>query len=509
MTLNTNNRIAKNTLLLYFRMLLIMGGNLYTSRVVLEALGVSDFGLYSVIGGFVAMFSVVSGSLTASISRYITFELGKGDEKSVQKVFSTSVFIQFIISMIIVLLAETVGLWFLNTRMTIPTDRMIAANIVFQMSIITFVINLVSVPYNALIVAHERMSAFAYIGVFQAFVTLTIAKVIAYSNIDRLVLYGVLLTLLAIIIRLMYGAYCKRNFLDSKLIWCVDIKQIKEIFSFAGWNFIGSTSGILRDQGVNILLNVFYGPIVNAARGIAVQVSGAIASFSSNFMMALNPQITKNYAAGDTERMQLLVFRGARFSFYLLLLLALPVLVETQTILSVWLTQVPEYTVIFVRLVLIQVLVDSLSNTLITVMLATGNIKKYQLVVGGCTLLNFPIAYVLLKVGFPPQSTLIIAIFLCVVSLYLRLKILNDMLSFPIYKYICEVVGKVIFVVIVALPLPLLISILMEPSFVRLLISIIVTIISTSIVVVFLGCSKQERDYFKSKLYVLIQKVRK
>lgn len=507
--INSSSRIAKNTLLLYFRMLLLMGINLYTSRVVLEALGASDYGIYSIVGGFVTMFSVVSGSLTTAISRYITFELGSGNARRVQKVFSTSVIIQIVLSLLIIVLAETIGLWFLNTRMTIPLDRMYAANFVFQFSILTFVINIISVPYNALIVAHERMSAFAYIGFFQAICTLSIAVCVSAASMDRLVLYSFLLGLLAIIIRLMYGIYCKKHFPESKLLWYWDKIQIKEIFSFSGWNFIGSTSGILRDQGVNILLNLFYGPIVNAARGIAIQISGAIASFSNNFMMALNPQITKNYASGDITKMQSLVFRGASFSFYLLLFLSLPVLIETPMVLEIWLKHVPEYTVVFVRLVLIQILIDSLSNTLITVMLATGNIKKYQLLVGGCTLLNFPFAYILLKLNFQPQSTLVVSIILSVVSLYLRLRMLHSMFSFPIDKYLKEVIGPALIVTLLSFPIPCYLAFIMEASILRFVTISLITLLAMLIIVFYIGCSKQEQDYLKNLSISLIQRIKK
>lgn len=502
----SNTRIAKNTLLLYLRMLFTMGITLYTSRVILKALGASDYGLYSVIGGFVAMFSVVSSSLTASISRFITFELGKGNNKNIQKIFSLSVYIQIIISLIIILLAETIGLWFLNNKMTIPNDRFFAANIVFQFSIITFVVNLISVPYNALIVAHERMKAFAYIGVFQAVLTLGIAYFVSLSGIDRLILYSILLAILSIWVRFLYSAYCKKNFVESKLVLVCDFKKAKEIFSFAGWNFIGSISGILRDQGVNILLNLFYGPIVNAARGIAVQVSGAVSSFSSNFMVALNPQITKNYAVGDFERTNALVFRGARFSFYLLLILSFPILFETNQILSIWLSDVPDYTVIFVRLVLIQVLIDSLSNTLITIMLATGKIRNYQLLVGSCILLNFPLSYILLKLGLQPQSTLFISISLCIVALYLRLVMLRKMILFPIKKFLMEVVARTFFVALLSFPVPFLITYFFNPSYVRLFTNIILSILITSIVAFFGGCSENERDFFIKKFYSLIKK---
>ena len=316
-----SKRIAKNTLMLYIRMFFTMIVNLYTSRVILNALGVEDYGIYNAVGGFVAMFAVISNSLSAAISRFITFELGKGDKARINKIFSTSVLIQLLIALCIVLLAVTLGTWFLNTKMVIPDDRMHAANWVFYLSILTFVVNLISVPYNACIIAHEQMKAFAYIGILEAVGRLGIAFAIMVSPIDKLVFYALLMGLLAGGIRLLYGWYCKRHFEECHFGWVYDKELVKEIFGFAGWNFIGSASGVLKDQGVNVLLNIFSGPSVNAARAVATQVSSAVSQFSTNFMTALNPQITKSYATNEREYTFSLICKGARLSFFLLLLI--------------------------------------------------------------------------------------------------------------------------------------------------------------------------------------------
>ena len=271
-----NKRIAKNTLLLYFRMLLLMVVSLYTSRVVLNALGVEDFGIYNVVGGVVTMFTMISGSLSASISRFITFELGKGDSNSLRKTFSAAVTIQLFLSLVIVILIESIGVWFLNTKMTIPTDRLAAANWVLQFSIVTFVINLISVPYNAIIIAYERMSAFAYISIFEAIGKLAIAFLIIISPMDRLVFYAILMCVVAVSVRLMYGRYCKIHFSECTYHFHWNKELLKNMFGFAGWNFIGASAGVLRTQGINILLNIYFDPIVNAARGVAVQVNNAV-----------------------------------------------------------------------------------------------------------------------------------------------------------------------------------------------------------------------------------------
>lgn len=318
-TSDNNKRIAKNTLLLYFRMLFMMVVSLYTSRVILNALGVEDFGIYNVVGGVVAMFTVISGSLSAAISRFITYELGKGDQSKLNRIFSASVTIQLLLSLIIVVLIESVGVWFLNAKMTIPEDRMTAANWVLQFSIITFVINLISVPYNAAIIAHEKMSAFAYISILEALCKLAIAFLIMCSPIDKLIYYAVLMCIVAVIVRLTYGHYCKKHFSECTYHFLWDKELLSKMFSFAGWQFFGTGSYMLMTQGVNILLNFFFGPVVNAARGIAVQVDGIIQQFVNNFTTAINPQITKSYAGDNKAYMFLLIYTGAKYSYFLVL----------------------------------------------------------------------------------------------------------------------------------------------------------------------------------------------
>ena len=374
-----NKRIARNTLLLYFRMLFMMAVSLYTSRIVLNALGVEDFGLYNVVGGVVAMFSLLSGSLSTAISRFITYELGKGQQGNLNKIFSSAVTIQLILAGIIILFAELIGVWFLNTQMTIPASRLLASNWVFQISLLTFVINIISIPYNACIIAHEKMSAFAYISILEAMGKLITAYFITISPMDKLIFYSLLMCGIALLVRFTYGYYCKNHFYECNYHFSWDKQLLKQMFSFAGWNFIGTASAVLRDQGGNILINIFCGPIVNAARGIAFQVNNAVLGFVSNFMTALNPQITKSYAGNNHKYMMTLIFQGARLSFYMLLILSLPILLNTQYILELWLKTVPEHSVLFVQLVLILAMSESISYPLITAIQATGRIRNYQL----------------------------------------------------------------------------------------------------------------------------------
>jgi len=452
---NSHNtrRIAKNTLMLYVRMLVLMLVGLYTSRVVLAALGETDFGIYDVVGGVVAMFTVISGSLNSAISRFITFELGKGTEARIGQVYSTAVTIQFLIAVIVAVIAEPVGLWFIDNKMTIDPSRIPAAQWVLHFSLLAFVINLMSVPQMAAITAHEKMSAYAYIGLLDGFLRLGVAIVISRSSSDRLVEYAALMAASVLLVRTAYGIYCRLRIHECRYRPVMDMALIKEMFSFAGWNFIGVSAGVLRDQGGKILINIFTGPTVNAARGVAMQLNGAVQGFVSNFMTAVNPQITKSYVSGDKDYMFYLISKSSRMSFYLLLVLALPVLLNTEYILELWLKEVPEHSVLFVQLFLIFTLSESLSNPLITAQLATGRIRNYQLVVGGLQLLNIPVSYVFLKAGAVPEVTAMVAIVISQICLFARLVMLKGMVGLPVGGFIRSVYLNVIVTTLLALPL--------------------------------------------------------
>ncbi len=501
-------RIAKNTLLLYVRMLFLMLVGLYTSRVVLGALGEDDFGIYNVVGGVVAMFSVISGSLSSAISRFITFELGKGNQQRLKLTFSTAVTVQICMALIVVALAEPLGIWFLNNKMTIPLERMTAANWVLQFSILTFVINLLSLPYNASIVAHERMSAFAYIGMFEGLGKLAVAFMILKSPTDRLVYYAALMCLLSLAVRLVYTIYCRRNFQECRFRLCLDKGLLKEMSGFAGWNFIGAASGILRDQGGNILINLFNGPVANAARGISVQLGGAVQSFVTNFMTAVNPQITKSYASGDRDYMMTLIFKGARFSFYLLLILSLPVLFNTEYILELWLKDVPARTMNFVSLALVLTMSESISNPLVTAMLATGRIRNYQIVVGGLQLMNLPLAYLVLRAGYPPESVLVVAIVVSQCCLAARLVMMRGMIGLPVWRFLKEVYLNVLAVAAIAGVVMLPVHRLMPDGLGGFLLSCCACVVVAGLSVCFVGLAKQERGVLWSKVSEMLGRLR-
>lgn len=504
-------RIAKNTLMLYVRMLFSMLVSLYTSRVVLNTLGVEDYGIYNVVGGFVAMFSLISSSLSASVSRFLTFELGRGDMERLKETFSTSLLIHLVLAGIVFVLAESVGVWFLNTQMTIPAERLYAANWVFQASVLAFMLGLFSVPYNASITSHERMGAFAYIGILDVVLRLSIVLFIAYApiNIDKLIIYSLMLVAVGMSLQCISLLYCRKNFEE-----CQDIrlhlnkKYWKEIGVFAGWNFIGSSSGLLKDQGVNILLNIFIGPVVNAARGISLSVNSAVCSFAKNFMIALNPQITKSYASGDRDYMFSLSERASRFSFYLILFFALPIFLETDFILKLWLGQYPEHTINFVRLVLILSLCEVLSETLITIQLATGKIRNYQIVVGGMYLTNFPLSYLCLKLGLPPESVLVVALVVTVCCLLLRLLFLRKMVGLSARGYLYRVCGNVLAVTVVALPFPSVMVWQMSDGFLRFFIVCLLATGSAAASIYWIGCTAHERNFIRAKAVEMMKRCR-
>lgn len=507
-TTENNKRIAKNTLLLYFRMLFLMIISLYTSRIVLNALGVEDFGIYNVAGGVVAMFSILSGSLSAAISRFITYELGKNNVLKLKTIFSSAITIQIGLGIVIAFFAETIGIWFLNTQMNIPIERMTAANWVLQFSIITFIINLISVPYNAVIIAHEKMSAFAYISIFEAIGKLLIAYLITISPIDKLIFYAILMCGVAIAIRLLYGYYCKRHFDECRFHFIWNKQIFQQIFSFAGWNFIGASSAVLRDHGGNIIINLFCGPTVNAARGIAFQVNNAIQGFVSNFMTALNPQITKSYAAKNYTYMMTLIFQGARLSFYMLLLLSLPIIINTHYLLTLWLNTVPEHTVLFVRLVLIFAMSESISGPLITAMLATGNIRNYQIIVGGLQMLNLPTSYILLSLGAIPETVLIVAVLISQCCLMARLYMLKKMIKLKIKDYLKKVYFNIITVSIIAIILPICMQERLAENFINFLLSSLICMLCTYLSIYYIGCSYEERKFIYNKFLILKSKIR-
>lgn len=501
---SNNKRLAKNTLLLYFRTILIMLINLYMSRVVLEALGVEDFGIYNAVGGIVTMFSIISGALSAAISRFITYELGRNDKSRLNKIFSTSVNIQIGLCVLILLIAEPLGVWFLNTHMVIPDGRLDIANWVFQFSLLSFCINLISVPYNAAIIAHERMSAFAYISIIEALLRLGIVYILAVSIFDKLITYAFLLVAVALLVRIAYGIYCNKNFDECHYQWVNDKSILKEMAGYAGWSFLTNAAYIFNTQGVNILTNVFFGVTLNAARGIATQVDSAVMQFVNNFTMALNPQITKSYARNDIHKMIDLVFLGSKYTIYLTLFFAIPLIAETEYILSIWLKEVPEYSALFVKLGIIAAIIDKFGMTFSTAYSATGKIKHYVIWVSAVGCLVFPLTFFCFKLGLGAESAYWSFIITYILVNIVRIYMMKQRFNFPVLKFLLNVVGRIILTISACTILPVFIVSTMESSFYRLIVTTISCTISTAIFVYFIGLTVKEQNsivqFIKSKI---------
>lgn len=503
--LSSNHLIATNTMLLYLRMIITVVISLYISRVVLNILGVIDFGIYNVVGGIVIMFGFLNSAMTASTQRFLTFELGKGNEARLKQVFSISVSLHILIAFIILLLSETVGVWFLNTKLMIPAGRLYAANWVFQLSVFTLIITILGVPFDAAIIAHERMKILAFTSIAEVILKLLVVYLLALFGFDKLIFYAVLIFFVSLIVRIVYIIYCFTKFQESHYRFFWEKKLVAQMTGFAGWNLLGVFAGIGYNQGVNVLLNLFFGPVINAARGISFQVMGAVNQLVTNFQIAVNPSITKTFAEADEDKMYKLIFTSAKFSFYLLLLFILPLIIELKLVLSLWLKNVPEYTESFTRLILIDVLICSLSGPLQILAQATGRIRNYQLIVSIILLLNLPLSYLLLKKGFAPQSTFIMSIALSVVALIARLMVLKLSIEFPVKSFLTKVVFTVTLITLIILPLPIYLQKIVTHSLAQFLLVGISSIVSLLFAIWFIGLSSLERltikGYFSPIFY--------
>ena len=499
--------IAKNTLMLYIRMILVMVATLYTTRIVLKNLGVEDYGIYNVVAGVVSMFSFLNASMASATQRFLSFELGINDEKRVNMVFCHSVIIHLIIAGIIVVLAETIGLWFVYNKLTIPESRFNAAMWVYQIAILSFVFQIINVPYHASIIAHERMNVYAWVSILDVALKLGIAYVISISPIDKLILYSLLLLMTSIIMFLFYSVYGKHNFKECEFHFILNRDKFKEMFSFAGWNIIGNMAYTLRTQGSNILLNMFFGPAVNAARGVAHQVDGAVVLFVNNFQTASNPQIVKSYAQEHYNETMQLVSQCSKFSFFLMILLGLPIIFQVDYILSLWLAEVPEYTSIFVCLILFNAIIDSLSNALKTHIKATGNVKWYMIIQGGFYLLALPFIWLFLKHGYSPVSSIVVLIVFTCIGTFLRLFLLKWYArGFSISYYLKRVLIPSLYVGGLSAILSFLYSTKL-PTFSPggLIVNTIALLAISGCIIWLLGIRKKEKKY----IYSLVRKLLK
>lgn len=494
---SNNKRVAKNTLFLYFRMILIMLVTLYTSRVVLAQLGIKDYGIYNVVGGVVTMFAFLNNCMTTSTQRFLTFELGKGNMRKLKDVFAASLNIHIGIGVAIVILAETIGLWFVNYKLVIPADRLAAANWVFQFAILTFLVNIIQVPYNAVLIAHEKMSVYAYISIVEAFLKLGIVYLLSISPFDKLIVYGILIFAVQLLIRCIYQVYCHRHYEESRFRLFWDKELYQQMSGFAGWNLFGSLAWMLRDQGLNIVLNLFFGPVINAARGVAAQVSSAVMNFISNFQVALNPQITKNYANGKIEEMEKLTYLGIKFSYIILFFLAFPLSLNINYVLHLWLVEVPDYTALFIILIMIDSLVGNLFGVpLMTSLSATGKIRNYQIVVSFIILLIVPVGYIALRLGGDAPSVFYITIVFTAISGFVRFLFCRKQIGYSLRTMLWNVLLPVLCMTVVALPLPIFIKLeyFKTDSLLSFILLCLIAVVTTFVAAWFVGLKASERN---------------
>ena len=504
-----NKRIAKNTILLYIRMIFLLGVSFYTTRAVLQALGVIDLGIYNVVGGVVVMFSFLNGSLSSASSRFITFELGKGNKEEIQKTFNTIVTVHFVFGLILFLLAETFGLWFVLNKLVIPDDRMVAAFWVYQSAVISAVIVILSSPFNASIIAHEKMSAFAYISIYQALAKLSIVFILFAASLDKLILYAVLLLMVQISVIAIYVRYCRNHFEESNFRLCWYKDRIKTIFSYAGWVMTGSLAYLSCTQGLNILLNIFFGPVVNAAQALATQLQGALNQFSTNFMMAVKPQITISYAQGNLSRMHALVLTSTKLGALLMLIILVPFFIETEFLLGIWLKDVPDYTVKFVRIMLCVGVIRAMMEPTMAAIHATGRIQKVEIVEMVCMLLLLPIAYMLLKFySISPELVLVLYLITELYTQIARVCVIYPVVGLRRRYYIINIILPII----LSGGIAIIFCYVVKSNFtgdsiiyhLLMILFALFTVVSTSW---FFGLNAVEKSTIKEKIFMMILKL--
>ena len=512
-TSENNKRIAKNTLFLYLRMFVMMLTALFTSRIVLDVLGAADYGLNNVIGGVVVLFSFLNAALLSATQRFLNFYLGKKDIKQANVVFCMSMNTYLLLSIIVIILGETIGLWFVNTQLNIPSERLYAAQWVYQFTLLQFVVNLLRVPYNASIIAYEKMNFYAYISLIEVIAKLVVVYLLYITTYDKLIFYSFLYTIVPFVIALAYKLYCNNNFEITKYRAVWDKIAFKEMFSFSGWSLFGSLANLAAQQGLNILINIFYGVTVNAAAGIANQVSNNVYGFISNFQTAFQPQIVKTYAAKEIEKFHKLIFQTSKFSYFMVIVLVMPILFTIDGLLEIWLKAVPEYTAIFCRLILIFFSIEAITAPLWMSVQATGKIRNYQILMASLILLNFPIAYIVLENGLPVYTVWIVRIIINIITMTARCIYIKHKLDFPLLPYVRQVIIPIITVTVVALLVPIILNYWIYVFWNNMIVVGFVTVIVTLIDVYSIGMNVHEKELvrgvIRKKLSTFKQKIKK
>lgn len=501
--------IAKNTLAMYVRMFYGMIVSLFTARYILQALGEVDYGIYNVVGSIVSMFIFLRTVMGGVTYRYVAFSLGQKDKKRLNEVFSTSVVVFLVLAISIVLLCETVGLWLFYNKLNIPLERQGAAFWCFQISVVTCFISIISGPYDAEIVAHEKLTVYAITQIFQSTFNLIIAILLLHGNYDKLILYALLVMAVQLAIRFFYGYYCSHNFEECHFQRPRNKKLVKDLTNFAGWTLLRHMTRVLYEQGSNILLNMFYGPIVNTAKGIAQQVRDVIYGFVSNFQLSARAQITKSYAAGETKKMTELVFFVSRISYYLLLIIMLPVFVETPKLLEIWLGTVPNHTVNFIRLNVLLMFVQALDFPLGNVVEATGRIKKYNIVVSIIQIFIFVFSYLTLKAGANPESVYVVQFAFFVVILITKLIIVHHQVGMSVAVYVKHIILQPLLVTLVSAILPVIVFFKVPDTLIWFFVVCSLCVITVGVSALFLGFNREERQQVKDLLVSAINKKNK
>ena len=488
-----NKRIAKNTLFLYIRMLITMVVSLYTSRVVLNTLGINDFGIYNVVGGVVAMFGFITNTMALASQRFLAYEIGRNDTEKLKMTFNVSLIIYMAFALAVLILGETIGLWFIQNKLTIPEGRMMETLFVYQFSLFAFIVTILRIPYNSIIIAHEKMSFYAWSSIIEVSLKLLIVFMLLWIDFDKLILYGILIFCVVLIITIIYVIYCRFIFVEIKYQYLWDSVLFHKMLNFSGWSLFDSLANVAKNQGVNIILNMFFNPGINAARGIAYQISTQILSFVGNFQLASSPQITKYYALGEKLKLKELYFLSSRLSFFLLFIISLPVLIEMEIILKLWLIEVPAYTLIFSRLIIINRLIDCLAGTSNSVIQATGKIKHYQIFSGIIMLTNLPLSYLLIRNGYAPEITLVVSIIVSVILVSVRLYIIQIFLEIKVLEYFNEVVKSNLIISFIASILPIILYLITTRNLTAFLLVSFLSLITSFISIYFIGLKKGER----------------
>lgn len=505
-----NKRVAKNTAYMYIRMAFSMLVGFYTSRVVLQVLGVEDYGLYNVIGGIISIFTVLNSALINTTSRFITVSLAKGDKKDTNKVFNMTLLLHFFVGLFIVMLGETVGLWYLHNKLVIPVGREVAAEWLYQFTIVSAFFTTINVPYSASIIAHEKIDFYAIVQLVDVFLNLGIVLLLRVAPFDRLIFYASLILLVKILNVTVNFIYCRRFFNEVRFLLYWSWAKFKEILKFIGWALVGNFSNMFYTQGINLMLNAFCGPAVNAARGIAVQVQGVVAQMANNVQTAINPQIMKNYAVNNLERMHMLICASSRFCYYLLFLIALPIMLEADYILELWLGIVPDHTVNFIRLTLVASLLDAFINPMFTANLASGKLNQYYIPVSVVSFGFMFITYFAIKTTGIPESVFICYLAMVSLGVVVRIFVMRKQVQLPKRIYIKKAIFPAIAVTVLASILPILTHMSIENSIIRLVSTLCVSTISIGICVITIGITKNEREFgfsfIRSKVEGLIHK---